>query len=152
LNDQHKKQTSCQILLLGTNLGSLPLSLRWDISPVNVTLKCHAKRKSCRLQNFRRTCWSLFDNLDEMSLSLKDKQWIPLFMQKFWCMWHVKKWKRPEALIDNWMLYHNNGPCHTSLAIHNFLMMNQIPITPSHCIHQISLCATSGSYWPQDWP
>jgi len=28
LNDQHKKQTSCQILLLGTNLGSLPLSLR----------------------------------------------------------------------------------------------------------------------------
>jgi len=28
LNDQHKKQTSCQILLLETNLGSLPLSLR----------------------------------------------------------------------------------------------------------------------------
>jgi hypothetical protein len=28
LNDQHKKETSCQILLLGTNLGSLHLTLR----------------------------------------------------------------------------------------------------------------------------
>jgi hypothetical protein len=28
LNDQHKKQISCQILLLGTNPGSLPWSLR----------------------------------------------------------------------------------------------------------------------------
>jgi hypothetical protein len=150
LNDQHKKQTSCQILL-ETNLGSLPLSLRWDISPVNVTLKCHAKRKSRRLQNFRRTCWSLFWQFgwDE---SVSEWQTVNsiFYAEVLKHVTDVKKWKRPETLIDNWMLYHNNGPCHTSLAIQHFLMTNQIPTTPSHCIHQISLCATSGSYWPQD--
>lgn len=41
-----------------------------------------------------------------------------------------KKWKRPEKPIDKWMLYHNNGPCHTSLTIQHFLMTNQIPTIP----------------------
>jgi len=51
-----------------------------------------------------------------------------------------KKLKKLEKLIDT------NGPCHITLAIQHFLMTNQIPTTPSHCIHQVSLCATFGSY------
>jgi hypothetical protein len=149
LNDQHKKQTSCQILLLDTNLGSLPLSLRWDISPVNVTPKERATGYKISEGYADQFFWQF--GWDE---SVSERQTVnsTFYAEVLKHVTDVKKWKRPETLIHNWMLYHNNGPCHTSLAIQHFLMTNQIPTTPSHCIHQISLCATSGSYWPQDWP
>jgi hypothetical protein len=52
---------------------------------------------------------------------------------------------RPEKWGNNQILHHDNAPCHTSLIVQQFLVMNQIPTTPNHHILEISLCATSGS-------
>jgi hypothetical protein len=87
LNDQHKKQAYCQILSLGTNLGSFPLSLRWDVISVNGTLKYHAKKEKAAGYISGWHADHFFDNLDVMSRFLYDKEWIPLFIQKFWNMW-----------------------------------------------------------------
>ena len=52
---------------------------------------------------------------------------------------------RPEKWGNNWILHHENTPCHTSLTVQQFLVKNQIPATPNHQILQIALRTKSGS-------
>lgn len=61
LNDWCRNQTSYPRLLLGMNLGSLSMILRWNIGLPNRTQNHHLARRICGSQNLsRRSCWLLF--------------------------------------------------------------------------------------------
>lgn len=77
--DQHKKQTTYPRLLLGRNLESSFMIMRWNISPVNGTPLHHPDGGKCRSQSISRTCWLLF--LTSWALCTL------LFVPKFWSVW-----------------------------------------------------------------
>ena len=34
------------------------------------------------------------------------------------------------SIANNWMLHHNNAPCHTAISVIEFLAKNGIPVVP----------------------
>jgi hypothetical protein len=81
-----------------------------------------------------------------VSLSLQDERGSPLFI---WTLRSVcgmplgEKW--PKECSNNWILHHDNAPCHTSLLARQFVVKTKFQPSPSHRILLISLRATSRS-------
>jgi len=84
-----------------------------------------------------------------ISLSLQDKQWIPLLISKFW---EFKRWHLAEYWRNDSILHHKNTDCHTFLTLQQFLMKNQSPAIPQPPHYRDNaLCKFSVLFKVQDW-
>ena len=98
-------------------------NIQQDISSLNGTLTCHPARKIRGSLNLKvRSLWLL---------SSRTLVWHTVFFCKSSeALRDVIWYKRLKNWAQNWILCHDSVLCHIFLAVHHFLLKNQIPALP----------------------
>ena len=116
--------------------GCMVMTLRLSSSHCSGSRQIHCRwKKHVKLAAMSSPCWSFFFEIQDIN----HKEFVSpgqTINGKFYC--EVLKWlregiwrKRPDKWKkNNWFLYHDNAPAHTSLVVQQFLTSKNITMIP----------------------